>query len=166
LPFTPFHLGPALAIGLPIRKYIHAPTFIIANVIIDIEPLLVILLDLNYPLHGYLHTFIGAIIVGLSLGYIVYLLDAMFNNVWNKLLLTPGSSTCLRQFLIAGISGTALHVLLDAPLYYDIKPFYPLATNPIYYSESNSMIYITCIILGIIGLIYYVHIILNKQPRM
>ncbi len=163
MPFTPFHLGPALALGLPTRKYIHAPTFIIANVIIDIEPLMVILLDLNYPLHGYLHTFIGAITIGLALGYIMYLFDVVFKVVWKKLLLASGSNICLRQFLIAGISGTALHVLLDAPLYYDIKPFYPFTVNPIYYPEFNSTIYMICTVLGLIGLIYYIYIVLRKQ---
>jgi len=48
MPFTPFHLGPALTIGLPLRRFIHAPTFIVANVIVDVEPFLVMVLGLNY----------------------------------------------------------------------------------------------------------------------
>jgi len=37
-----------------------------------------------------------------------------------------------RSFIVAGALGTGLHVLLDAPLYDDIKPLYPIATNPFY----------------------------------
>lgn len=39
MPVTPFYLGPALATGLPLRKFIHAPTFIIADIILDLDPL-------------------------------------------------------------------------------------------------------------------------------
>jgi len=161
LPFTPFHLGPALALGLFSRKYIHIPTFIIANVIIDIEPFMVVLLDLNYPLHGYLHTFIGAIIVGLALGYVMYLFNEIFEALWKRLFLVSGSDIGLKQFIITGISGTILHVVLDAPLYYDIKPLYPISFNPIYNPGLTLMIYMVCLILGIIGLIYYLYMVLK-----
>lgn len=42
MPFTLYHLGPSLGLGLPLRKYVHAPTFILANVIVDVEPFLVL----------------------------------------------------------------------------------------------------------------------------
>ena len=75
MPFTPFHLGPALCLGIPLQKFIHAPTFILANVILDIEPLIVMLLRLFYPLHSYLHTFIAAIGVGIIFGLLMFLLE-------------------------------------------------------------------------------------------
>lgn len=56
MPFTPFHLGPALCLGSPLREYIHAPTLILANVVLDIEPLIMLITGLSYPLYGYLHT--------------------------------------------------------------------------------------------------------------
>lgn len=58
MPFTPFHLGPAIFFGMLLRRNMHMPTFIVANVILDVEPLLVLILGLKYPLHGYFHTFI------------------------------------------------------------------------------------------------------------
>jgi hypothetical protein len=72
MPFTPFHLGPAIAVGLPMRKYFHAPTFIVGNLVLDIEPLLVLVLGVRYPLHGYLHTLVLAIVVGLLLGFVMF----------------------------------------------------------------------------------------------
>ena len=66
--FTPFHLGPALGLGLPLRRYLHVPTFLAASVVVDVEPLLVLVLGLDYPLHGYLHTFLFASLTGLLLG--------------------------------------------------------------------------------------------------
>ena len=47
------HLGPALLFGLILFNYFDFPTFLIANIIVDIEPLTVILLGLDSPLHGF-----------------------------------------------------------------------------------------------------------------
>jgi len=162
LPFTPFHLGPALAFGLPLRKYIHAPTFILANIIIDIEPFLVIFLDLDYPLHGYLHTFIFAFMFGLALGYAMYLLERIFNPLYRALLLVPKEPLGIKSFIIAGFSGTLLHVLLDSPLYHDIKPLYPIALNPLYNPNLALAIYDICMFTGLIGILYYVYLFLSK----
>jgi len=59
MPFTPFHLGPGLLFGLLLLGYIDFPTFLVASVIVDVEPFLVLTLNLNYPLHGFLHSFLG-----------------------------------------------------------------------------------------------------------
>ncbi len=61
MPFTLFHLGSALAVGLPLRRMIHAPTLILASIVLDLEPIAVILLGLDYPLHGFMHTLIFAV---------------------------------------------------------------------------------------------------------
>ncbi|MCX8170580.1 MAG: hypothetical protein N3E47_01215 [Candidatus Bathyarchaeota archaeon] len=57
MPFTLFHLGPALGLGLPLRRRLHVPTLVLANVIVDLEPFFVLFLGLDYPLHGYFHIF-------------------------------------------------------------------------------------------------------------
>ena len=95
MPFTPFHLGPAFALGLLCRKYLHAPTFILANVILDVEPFLVLLLGLRYPLHGYFHTFLLALFVGLGLGYTMFLLEKFLHNFHRRLLLEPNGKLSL-----------------------------------------------------------------------
>ncbi len=41
MPLTPFHLGPDLFFGLLFFSYVDFPTFLVANVIVDIEPILV-----------------------------------------------------------------------------------------------------------------------------
>src|SRR4030067_1435716 len=103
MPFTPFHLGPALCLGIPLRKYIHAPTFILANVIWDIEPLLVLIMGLNYPLHGYLHTFIAAVGVGVAFGFVMFLLERFMHPVYAKFSLESRVMVNKSQFIIAGV---------------------------------------------------------------
>ena len=91
MPFTPFHLGPALGFGLPLRNYLHVPTFLVASILVDVEPFVVLSLGLDYPLHGYLHTFIVAFILGLALGYAMFLLKGFHAHstkhfFWNQML--------------------------------------------------------------------------------
>src|SRR3972149_5742295 len=151
MPFTPFHLGPALFFAIPLRKYIHAPTFIMANVLLDVEPLLVLVLGLNYPLHGYLHTFAAAVVVGVVLGFVMFVLERSMHPLFKTLLLEPETKLNKSQFIVAGVFGTMLHVVFDAPLYWDIKPFYPLNVNPLYGSASSVEIHLLCVWLGILG---------------
>ena len=162
MPFTPFHLGPALFLGIPLRKYIHAPTFILANVILDVEPLLVLTLGLNYPLHGYLHTFIAAISIGVIFSLAMFFLERIMHPLYKTLLFETDAILKKRSFLIAGVMGTMLHVLFDSPLYPDIKPFYPLAANPLYGSASSLEISLLSVWMGILGITFYLLLVLSK----
>jgi hypothetical protein len=165
MPFTPFHLGPALSLGLPLRKYIHAPTFIVANVAVDIEPLLVLLLRLNYPLHGYLHTFLLSFFFGLAIGFAMFHLEKFLHPLYKTLLLTPNGMSGMKAFIVAGAFGAMLHVLFDSPLYTEIQPFFPITTNPLYNSVSSSDIYSGCVWLGILGLIFYAILVLSHAYK-
>lgn len=155
MPFTPFHLGLGLGLGLPLRRYIHAPTFILANIVIDVEPFLVLFFRLKYPLHGYLHTFLFAMLVGLAFGYLMLLLEGFLHSLYKVLLLEASVSLSPRSFVAAGVLGTVLHVLLDSPLYEDIKPLYPIAVNPLYNPSLVIGVYCLCIWVGVFGAMYY-----------
>jgi len=156
MPFTPFHLGPGLGIGVPLRKYIHTTTFILANILVDIESFIVLILRLNYPLHGYLHTFLFAFFLGLLLGGIMFMLEKIFKPFFTFFFLeSPKKDLNLKAFLLAGISGTLLHVLLDSPLYTEIYPLFPLKINPLYNPSLSIEIYGFCILMGLFGILYY-----------
>jgi len=159
MPFTPFHLGPGLGLGLPLRKYLHAPTFLLANVIVDMEPFLVLFLGLRYPLHGYLHTFLLAIPLGIVLGYAMFLLERFLQPLYKIFLFETGDSLSLKSFIVAGVLGVGFHVLLDTPLYSDITPFYPIIANPFYNPALILEIYSLCVWMGGIGIIYYIGIL-------
>ena len=155
MPFAPFHLGPGLGLGLPLRKYLQAPTFLLASVIVDVEPFLVFFLGLRYPLHGYLHTFIFAISIGLIFGYTMFLLEKFLQPLYRIFLLETGNSLSLKSFVVAGGLGTGLHVLLDTPLYANMTPFYPITTNPFYNPSLTLGIYSLCVWMGVFGIICY-----------
>ncbi|MEM2980533.1 MAG: hydrolase [Thermoproteota archaeon] len=160
MPFTPFHLGPAIFFGMLLRKHMHMPTFIVANVILDIEPLLVIIFGLKYPLHGYFHTFIMGFFIGSFLGLAMFMLERFLSHFYKTLLLESDVKPSLRQFVLAGSSGALLHILLDAPLYDDIRPLYPLTVNPFYNPSVTGGIYLFCIITGGVGVFLYACILI------
>ncbi len=155
MPFTPYHLGPGLGFGLPFRRHVHAPTFILGNVIVDVEPFLVLLLGSESPLHGYLHTFLLAFLVGLALGYVMFLLERILRPLFRVFLLESGDPLSLKSFLVAGGLGSSLHVLLDALLYDEMVPFFPLTANPLYNPALSLEVSIFCVWMGIFGVAYY-----------
>jgi len=162
MPFTPFHFGPALGFGFLFRRYMHLPSFIVGNVVVDFEPFLVIVLGLmgKYPLHGYLHTFILAFPLGIALGYIMFLLEGFFQPIYKALLFKSERTSRLKPFIIAGVSGIMLHVALDSPLYDDIRPFYPLTVNPLYNPSLSLYVYSFCVWMGLIGIAFYLGLLI------
>jgi hypothetical protein len=152
-----------LVLGLPLRKYIHAPTFILANVLVDVEPFLVLLLGLNYPLHGYLHTFVLAFFLGIASGLAMFFLNRFLQPLHKLLLLETDSRLGIGAFVVAGAFGTMLHVLLDSPLYTDIQPFYPLTTaNPLHNAVSSVEIYAGTMWAGVLGIVFYAGLLLFR----
>jgi hypothetical protein len=129
MPITPLHFGPHATVALPLHRYIDVPVFIAANVIVDIEPMLVMVFDLNYPLHGYCHTLLIGGLLGALLGCAAYPFRARIGQ-WMSEARLPYSTT-LAKMALSGMLGAWLHVLFDAVIYCEMRPFYPLSpANP------------------------------------
>ena len=154
MPFTPFHFGPHACVSLPLYRRLDIPIFLGANVAIDIEPLLVMTRNLNYPLHGYCHTLLIGGFVGLLLATAAYPLRHLIGKVMNLLRL-PYAPTFAKMAL-SGVLGAWLHVLFDAPVYTDIRPFYPSQANPLYGCLSIDAVYGICAASFVPALIIYI----------
>jgi membrane-bound metal-dependent hydrolase YbcI (DUF457 family) len=154
MPFTPFHFGPSASIAFPLKRTIDIPVFILANVAIDIEPLTVMIFNLSYPLHGYAHSFLGAGLVGALWGVVAFKGKGILREAMHFLELKY--ETTITKAVISGILGAFSHVLLDAPIYTDIKPFYPLNINPLYGLVSQKAMYLFCSLLCIPAFLFYI----------
>ncbi|NJE41640.1 hypothetical protein [Thermococcus sp. GR6] len=143
MPFTPFHLGPALLFAA-FFGYLDFLTFMIANVIVDFEPFLVMTYDLDlrcgYPLHGFFHTFLGGALVALILAEGMAVFYSQFGKEVNT-----------RKLRITALSGIWLHIVLDSFLYTDIKPLFPLSWNPLYGLFSGIEVYGFCVVAFLVG---------------
>ncbi|MFX1501534.1 MAG: hydrolase [Promethearchaeota archaeon] len=134
MPFTPYHLGPGLFLGILFLNLIDFPTFLIASVIVDIEPFLVMYFNLDYPLHGFFHSFLGGTIIALILSVVMTQIRKYLTPIMSFLKIEQKIS--FKRILIASLLGIYIHILLDSPLYTDIRPFFPFNFNP-FYSDSN-----------------------------
>ena len=123
------HFGPHACVSLALHRYCDVPLFIGVNIAIDIEPLLVMVFNPNSPLHGLSHTLLFGGIIGLLLAAAAYPLRHRIQKAMRNLGL-PHSPTFAKMAL-SGVTGAWLHIFFDAPLYHDIKPLYPLETNPL-----------------------------------
>jgi len=68
--------------------------------------------------------------------------------------------------VLASLFGIYLHILLDSPLYSDIRPFYPFESNPLQGHSIfiGSEIYVFCVMSFIAGgILYAARLILRKS---
>jgi membrane-bound metal-dependent hydrolase YbcI (DUF457 family) len=123
MPFTPYHFGPSGFIALAFRKWIDVPVFVLANVVLDIEVLIIKTLGLGYPVHRYCHTLLIGAVVGVAWGLAAYPLRSVFKRLMD--LIRIPYRTGLRKMLISGMLGVWLHVLIDGVYHYDVRLFWP-----------------------------------------
>jgi hypothetical protein len=163
MPFTPYHFGPGLLLGLVLFPFIDIPTMIVASVILDFEPLAVIFLNLPSPLHGFFHTYLGATIVAIILSLTIWPMRGSLNKIVSIFGLHQESS--FRHILPASLIGVYSHVFLDSFIYSEMNPFFPLIGNPFIGILMVSDVYNCCIYFGLLGLGVYIFRILYIYIR-
>ncbi|MBA7687274.1 hypothetical protein ES703_95735 [subsurface metagenome] len=158
MPFTPYHFGPSGFIGLVFRKWIDVPVFVLANVIVDIEVLVVMLFTLGWPKHRYCHTFL----IGAAVGAIWGLAAWPLRNLFKKLmkLFRISYKTSLSKMVISGILGLWLHILIDGAYHFDIKILWPNISislwRMIHRHLGQGKIQTICLIFFPAGLVAYI----------
>lgn len=153
MPFTPFHLGPSSWVGLLLFKIFDFPTLLVASIIVDIEPFCVLFFNLSYPLHGLFHSFLGSSILAILTAGVMYLLRHHIKKIMTVFKL--GQDSSFKKILWASFFGVYSHILLDSFLYTDMKPLYPLQSNPFYGLFSSQQIYLFCSLSFLIGIWMY-----------
>lgn len=161
MPFTPFHLGPHALVGLPLGKRIDLPVFILANIFIDLEPLLVMIYALPYPVHGVMHSLLLSLLILIPLSLACYPLRGLFAALMSGLRL-PYATSC-KKMVISGVLGGWLHIITDAPMYADIRPFYPSEANPLYRLITSDQMYRLCSWALLPAAAFYLLILLRKR---
>jgi membrane-bound metal-dependent hydrolase YbcI (DUF457 family) len=164
MPFTPYHFGPAALIVLPLKKWIDIPVFVLANVVVDFEPLAVMVFQLNYPLHGYFHAFLFGGIVGLMWGFVAYLLFRPVFRPVMKFFRLPYQPTLLKMML-SGLLGIWLHVFIDSVSHPDVNPLWPVMGNPFYAVVGYQTLILLCEISLIAAIVIYSAIAVIRRQK-
>ena len=162
MPLTPYHLGPSFWIGMSFLRIFDFLTLLIASVIVDIEPSCVLQFDFNYSLHGFFHSFLGGSMVAGLTAAAMYFLKDYFKKVMAEFKLEQDSP--LKKILWTSFFGVYTHILLDAPLYCDMRSFYPFQNNPFYGMFSSQHIYLFCTFSFIMGMAtYWTRLIVKRK---
>lgn len=158
MPFTPFHWGMSILI-MSLLLFLDPGALFIGSIIPDIEGITAwfILPGMGLPLHGPLHSFTGAIFLGIITGIFSWL---SFKYIFPFLIIKfkvelpvtiPRYS--LKCSLLSAFIGTFSHILLDSPLYEEMDLVYPFGIgNPLFGFVHSSLIYFFCIICFFIGI--------------
>ena len=123
MPFTPYHFGPSGFLGLLFRKWVDLPVFVLANVAVDVEVLVIVIFGLGQPVHRYGHTLLGGAVVGVVWGLAAYPLRGTFRRAMESARLKY--ETSLLKMIVSGVLGVWLHVLIDGIYHFDVRPFWP-----------------------------------------
>lgn len=163
MPVTPYHFGPAGLLGYIFRKWIDLPVFVFANVVIDVEVLVINMMNLGRPFHRLSHTFLFGAVVGAAWGLLAYL--GLPTLKWlMKTARIPYQSNALK-IILSGILGVWFHVLIDGIYHYDVDPFWPMKKNYLWRLLSQNQVKWICVICFLIFAVLYVLSLRTKTRR-
>lgn len=159
MPFTPFHMGAALALKFAAQQRFSLIAFGLAQIAMDIEPLIGMLRG-TAVLHGPTHTFLGALVIGLLVAWVSPWVCGFLLRRYNQAVrclhlpwLTEVAVPPPAAVLSGALAGTLSHVVLDALMHRDMHPLRPFAdANPLLGLISHDGVYELCVVLGVAGL--------------
>lgn len=158
MPFTPLHMGPGLAIKAVAGRHFSILAFGIAQVAMDIEPLIGMIRGTDV-LHGPTHTYLAALPIAVVVYFITPPLCQPILRRWNAelrhyrigRLASPDTFERLPVALGAFI-GALSHVALDSIMHADIRPLAPLSqANGLLHLISIGSLHAFCVISGLAG---------------
>jgi len=163
MPYTPYHFGPSGFVGLVFKKYIDIPVFVLANVVVDVEVLVINLLGLGWPIHRYTHTLLIGALAGAVWALAAYPLRGLFKKIMTILHLPYRTS--VRRMLISGVLGAWLHVLIDSIYHYDVRLFWPSRLRPLYELLTKQQVKTLCIGFFVLAFIEYLLIVKSRMKQ-
>ncbi|HIJ54267.1 MAG TPA: hypothetical protein HPP66_14120 [Planctomycetes bacterium] len=153
MPFTPYHFGPSGFVGLTLGKWVDIPVFVLANVVVDVEVLVVSLLGVGRPIHRYAHTLLLGAAVGIIWAVAAYPLRNFFKKIM-RILRIP-YQTSFGKMLVSGVLGVWLHVVIDAIYHPDVRLFWPAKAIPLYALLTRQQIQTLCLVFFIAAVVLW-----------
>ncbi|MFN2636522.1 MAG: hypothetical protein ABR585_05820 [Gemmatimonadaceae bacterium] len=163
MPATPFHLGPGVLIKAVAPQQFSMAAYSLAQVAIDIEPGYYLLRH-ESPVHRDAHTFLLGGMIGVLSGLIVSRVGPRVVRARDVVGEAIAAEYRLSVAVLSGFFGGIFHSVLDALMHADVHPFRPFSgANPLLGLVSDRMIYLFCIVTGLVGAV--VLLALERRPR-
>ena len=163
MPFTPIHMGPGILIKALLQGSFSLMVFGWTQIVMDIQPLIVLLTGEGH-LHGFTHTYAGAILLAIFSALTGKYLSELGLVVLGIAKDNPIKILWWVSFLSAFI-GSFSHVFLDSIMHSDVEPFYPFkVNNSLHGFISISELHAFCLYSGLIGatIFYFLRWLANK----
>ena len=149
MPFTPFHLGPGAVFKAVGGRHFSFMVFGGTQVLMDIEPLVRILRG-DAILHGYTHTLAGALAIGTLAGIV----GRPVSTFVLRLLRIPHHPFTWTASFIGAYIGSFSHVLLDALMHPDMRPWWPFSSaNGLLGAVPVGWLHLGCAAAAVVGAI-------------
>ena len=163
MPFTPFHMGPGLLIKALLRGGFSLMVFGWAQILIDLQPL-VVLLRGDGPVHGFSHTWLGAALIA----PVAALSGKPLSEFGLRVLgLSRADQPVRIAWWVAWASafiGTFSHVLFDAIMHADMQPLAPLSGhNALLGTLDVGGLHWFCVGSGVAGAILYFGVSFSRR---
>lgn len=153
MPFTPLHLGPGLVLKGLIPRYFSFSVFALANISMDVEPLYR-MWRIEAPLHGFSHTLTGAVLIAAGAAVLGRWMAMRSWKLYARLAHDEDDTFHISplQAWVGALLGTGSHLLLDAIMHADMRPFAPLSdANPLLAHDWVLPLHLACVLAGMLG---------------
>ena len=164
MPFTPVHMGPGLLFKALMRGAFSLIIFGYAQVLIDLQPL-VALTTGRGELHGWTHTWVGAMVIG---GFAAVTGRPLTNAALRLVSGRAGKRLTVSWpvALGSGLIGTLSHVALDGLIYSDMHALRPWSdAQPWLGAATSAQAYAGCLLAGAIGGMLYLGLAWRRSRR-
>jgi hypothetical protein len=161
IPFTPFHFGPGLLAKACVPRYFWLTSFLLANVLIDVEVLFYLWRD-DPPIHRHLHSYIGGTAMGTIAGVVMFVTIQTIRRALAAQRRLSDRFARAREFHlliqsgVSGVIGGVSHVFLDSLMHRDMQPFWPFSDhNGLVGLVDVGALHIGCAVAGFFGLAFW-----------
>lgn len=148
-------MGPGVLIKGLLQSSFSLMIFGWTQIVMDIQPLIVLISGEGH-LHGFSHTFVGAVLIAIFSG-----LTGKYLSQWGLWVLriekNMHNPIAWWVVFVSAFIGSISHVLLDGIMHADVQPFFPITIqNPFLNFLTVSTLHKFCLYSGLVGAaIYY-----------
>jgi len=164
MPVTPVHMGPGLLLKALMRGAFSLIIFGYAQVLIDLQPLAALSTGRG-EIHGWSHTWIGAVVIG-SFAAVT---GRPLANAALRLVRGAARSRLTVSWAVAfgsGLIGTLSHVALDSLIYPDMHALRPWSqAQPWLGAATSAQVYAGCLASGLLGALLYLGLNWRRDRR-
>lgn len=140
MPFTPFHFGPGLLIKSFLKKNFNLTTFILIQIVIDLEVLWNLWRD-HERLHAFFHSYVGASVIMLVFILIMPFFYAQLSQNFRYISIITGA-----------VIGAWSHVFLDSLMHADLLPWFPFRSDNFMLNKISLLsLHLGCVFSALMG---------------